>query len=79
MYSQARRKSVKDALLQQTPVIGRDRMKRTPPNEARIGGAGKGHQPMRQQLLVPVRLEEREGAGRAWANGGSATDLVAKA
>lgn len=55
----ARRKSVTDALLKQTPVIGRDRLKRTPPND-RVG-QGSYQMPLARGL-APANLESRTGS-----------------
>lgn len=55
---QARRKSVKDALLQQTPVIGRDRLKRTPTQDSKAAqqqAQTTGH----TRQLQPIKLESR--------------------
>ncbi len=52
---------MKDALLQQAPVIGRDRLKRTPPNDAKGAGAS-AYQMSHARQLVPINLESRNGS-----------------
>ena len=62
---QARRKSVTDALLKQTPVIGRDRLKRTPPNDRT---AHSSYQMPLARGPAPANLESRTGSSPSLAD-----------